>query len=173
MTFIDPEEYTKRCADAIQKINTTHIRRVAALIREVSAKDGIVFTMGNGGSSSTASHFAADLNKAVNVQALCLTDATPAATAYMNDDGADQMFLNQLTKWHRPGDLIFAISCSGNSPNVVNAMPELGKSVLLTGDVEGAAKASLIMRAQDPDIRIQEDVHMAICHAIIAELGDE
>src|SRR5271168_839298 len=102
-----------------------------------------IFVCGNGGSASTASHFACDLvkgasyNRTKRFRILALTDCLPTLTAYSNDVGYECVFVEQLKNFAERGDVLIAISGSGNSPNVLRAV-EYGNSagcrtIALTG----------------------------------------
>ena len=140
----------------------------------------MVWVVGNGGSAATASHFANDLVKACGVRAIALSDQTPTVLAYGNDEGWEGMFsgaLNVLAGRQGGKDVLVAISTSGRSPNVVRAAEGFGPGylIVLTGperdsNVLGASEG-VVIRARHKNIRVQEDVHMAVCHAIVSMLG--
>src|SRR5205807_7564443 len=83
---------------------------------------------GNGGSASTASHFATDMVKGASYgrssrfRVMALTDSLPTLTAYSNDVSYECVFVEQLKNFAEPGDVVIAISSSGNSPNVLRAI---------------------------------------------------
>ena len=87
-----------------------------------------IFVMGNGGSASTASHLACDINKGVcsglekRFKVICLNDNIPTMLAYANDLSYEDVFLEQLKNFFMPGDLVIGISGSGNSKNVLRAI---------------------------------------------------
>ena len=87
-----------------------------------------IFTMGNGGSSSTSSHFASDLLKTCILKeskrfnAICLSDNTSALTAWANDTSYDEVFLEQLKNYISTGDIVIAFRGSGTSKNIINAL---------------------------------------------------
>jgi len=95
--------------------------RWVALTRETHGRGGQVFLIGNGGSAAMASHMAADALKNGHLRALAFNDLA-LLTATGNDAGYDQVFALPLARLARPGDLLVAISSSGNSPNVVRAL---------------------------------------------------
>src|SRR5436189_5358112 len=90
-------------------------------------RGGTVFVLGNGGSAATASHFVCDLAKGTRTdgfpafRVLSLTDNVPLMTAWANDTSYDRVFAEQLSALVRPGDVVVAISASGNSANVLAA----------------------------------------------------
>jgi D-sedoheptulose 7-phosphate isomerase len=146
-----------------------------------------IYLVGNGGSAATASHMANDLNKQATVpgaplfRAIALTDNVPLITAWSNDTDYAEAFAMQLANHVEAGDLVVAISTSGNSPNVLRAVDlarGAGARVIgLTGDSGGALadRADLCLYVPSPSIGQQEDVHLVLNHvittAIRARLG--
>lgn len=145
-----------------------------------AARDGgqQVFVCGNGGSAFTASHFATDLVKGASYQrarrfrVLALTDNIGTITAYANDVAYDVVFEEQLKNFAVAGDLVIAISGSGNSPNVVRAAKfanETGcHTIALTGRDGGllGKEAQLNILAAEPHMGRIEDVHLIVCHML-------
>jgi D-sedoheptulose 7-phosphate isomerase len=153
------------------------LTEVVDILRNAKESGNTVYTFGNGGSHSTASHFACDLLKACGIRAICISDMVPSAYAYMNDDGIKVMFDEILSNLMESGDVMIAFSCSGNSENVRGAVynsPFL-HSILFTGDDGGiaAGRAQVVIKVYNDNIRIQESAHLAYCHAIVEELLDE
>ena len=152
-----------------------------ASILQRSYDDGkSTFVFGNGGSASLASHFACDLSKGTCVQgahqkrfrAVALTDNLPILTAWANDSAYEDVFAEQLRGIIAPGDVAFAISCSGNSPNVLKAL-ELAReagaiTVGLSGFEGGAMKClcdtALIVASEN--MQIIEDLHLSVAHCL-------
>lgn len=152
------------------------LMEVVDILRDAKEKGNTVYTFGNGGSHSTASHFACDLLKACGMKAICVSDIIPSILAYMNDNGAHTMFDSILNNVLESGDILVAFSCSGNSENVVETLHTSSyvTSILFTGDVGGEAieRADVAIRVYNDNIRIQESAHSAYCHAIVEELLD-
>ena len=104
------------------------VDRVADLLVRAYEEERSIFLFGNGGSAALASHFACDLGKgAVNgskkrFRVMALTDNVPLMTAWANDSKYEDIFSEQLANFVRPHDIAFAISGSGNSPNVLQAL---------------------------------------------------
>jgi len=157
---------------AIQKMDLKDIGNILEILS--GAKK--IYIMGNGGSAATALHFALDLNKAAGLNAVCLNGNPALISAFANDDGYESIFASQLERAER-FDVLVAISCSGNSQNVLRAvryakdfskMPVIG----FTGDEGGklAEEAEFLVKVPNPDIKIQEDAHLALCHAITQSL---
>jgi len=176
MTFA--EQYK---TDLIQAINSIDLDRVGQAIEWFrEARDGSrhIFVCGNGGSASTASHFACDIvkgcsfNRSSRFRIMALTDQLPTITAYANDVGYDVVFVEQLKNFAQPGDLFMAISGSGNSPNVVRAMEyanSIGcRTIALTGRDGGqlGPKAQLNIQVPVQHMGRIEDAHMNVCHMI-------
>jgi D-sedoheptulose 7-phosphate isomerase len=155
--------------------------RVDAVIRELehARVDGRrVFLFGNGGSASTASHFACDLGKGTlapdrpRFKVIALADNLPTLTAYANDVGYDSVFAEPLTSLAERGDLAIGFSGSGNSPNVLRAMQAAQKlglvTVGFTGFAGGKLKDCVETHVNVPSELMGqiEDVHLALTHAI-------
>ena len=143
-----------------------------------------VFLIGNGGSAATASHMMNDLNKLTIVpgqprmRALALTDNVPLMTAWGNDAAYDDVFVEPLLNFMRRGDVVIAISTSGNSPNVVKAVRAANEHGLKTIGFVGAdggqlaGIADLVIRIPSPLIGQQEDGHMILDHVIAGALRE-
>jgi D-sedoheptulose 7-phosphate isomerase len=137
-----------------------------------------VFLVGNGGSAATASHMANDLNKLTittgkaRFKAIALTDNIPLMTAWGNDSAYEDIFSEQLVNFINPGDVIVAISASGNSPNILKAVriaKEHGATAIaLTGDTGGKLKELSDYPVLIPSSHIgqQEDGHMILDHVM-------
>jgi D-sedoheptulose 7-phosphate isomerase len=137
-----------------------------------------VFLVGNGGSAATASHMANDLNKLTitagkaRFKASALTDNVPLMTAWGNDAAYEDIFAEQLVNFINPGDVIIAISASGNSPNILKAVriaKEHGAVAIgLTGDTGGKLKelADYVVFIPSAHIGQQEDGHMILDHVM-------
>ncbi|MCL5996579.1 MAG: sugar phosphate nucleotidyltransferase [Chloroflexi bacterium] len=136
-----------------------------------------VFVLGNGGSAALASHMVNDLSKIVvpgqpRFRAIALTDNVALIMAWANDSAYEHVFAEQLQNLCQPGDLVIATSCSGNSPNVLNALQaarNLGaRTIGFTGDIGGKLRdaVDLCVYAPVPLIGQQEDIHLILNHAI-------
>lgn len=153
------------------------IRSIVDYLREIKKKGSTVWLIGNGGSAATASHFANDLRKAAMIPAISLPDLTPTITAYGNDDGWPNMYSHPLHLFMKPNDCLVAISCSGKSANICQAALDMTpeRLVIFTGIISkynrlANIRSSGMISVSDPDIKVQEDVHLAICHAIVGAL---
>ena len=138
-----------------------------------------VFLCGNGGSASLASHFACDLGKGTaycnggkRLRALSLTDNLPTLTAWANDSSYEDVFSEQLRNFVQPGDVTLAISCSGNSKNVLNALQvarDAGATTVGISGFQGGEMKSLCdicVIIPSTNMQIIEDLHLAMVHSI-------
>lgn len=161
------------CVAALQP----EIAAAAERIRQVFASGGRVFVCGNGGSAADAQHFAAELTGRYQQDrrgypAIALTTDTSALTAIGNDYGFEQMFSRQLSALARPGDLLVAISTSGNSPNVVMAVEYARHQGIVTlgllgrsgGKLKSMVDSALVVSVEST-ARIQE-AHVLILHLL-------
>jgi D-sedoheptulose 7-phosphate isomerase len=142
-----------------------------------------IFIMGNGGSGSTASHFACDINKGCcfdleqKFKVICLNDNIPTMLAYANDLSYNKVFVEQLKNFLQPGDVVIGISGSGNSENILQAVSyakERGaKTIGLTGFDGGklAQIADIPLVASVNDMQKVEDVHMIVVHMLMQYLS--
>jgi D-sedoheptulose 7-phosphate isomerase len=175
--------YLNQVVSTLQLIPQQPLDAIAGALWEVYRRDGTIFVCGNGGSAATASHFACDLAKwtirppARRVRALALTDNIPIMTAWSNDQSYASVFAEQLISHYRPGDLIIAISGSGNSPNVLEAVSWANQVGAVTVGITGFDGGQLCRIAQVP-LRVEnycmpqvEDAHSMICHALAVNLG--
>ena len=141
MSFV--EEYRSDLLQTIGKIPLDKVDTAIAWLKQARDEQKHVFVCGNGGSASTASHFACDMVKGASYgrenrfRLMALTDNLPTITAYSNDVTYDSVFVEQLKNFAQSGDVVMAISGSGNSPNVLAAIEyanSIGcKTIAMTG----------------------------------------
>jgi D-sedoheptulose 7-phosphate isomerase len=172
--------HLERVQEALHALAVEDIARAVDVLREAREHGRRVFTVGNGGSAATASHFANDLLKMCGLDATCLTDHVTVMLAYGNDTDWDEMFSGSLERILRPGDVLVAITCGGRSSNVYRAAEAAldlgGELIAMTGDWEDNALPTpeagvMIVAAAGGRITVQEDAHMVICHAIAEALA--
>ncbi len=124
----DIKGYLDSLTDTIGELPCDEIASAIGVLTWARMNDKQVFVMGNGGSAATASHFACDLAKGTlapdkpRFRVIGLTDSMPLFSALANDFGYEHVFSEQLASLVREGDVVLAISGSGNSLNVVNAV---------------------------------------------------
>lgn len=160
------------------KDNIDSIEQLFNLINEIRLKQKRIYLIGNGGSSSTASHFVCDLNKTAKItgekrtRAFALNDNSPYAFAILNDIGFHAVFEEQLKNYLDEGDLVIAISGSGNSKNIINAIKYANHLGAITfgltgndgGELKNICKHCLIVPS-DKMYHI-EDTHLLLNHII-------
>jgi len=180
-----PELYKTELLKAIEGIDLAGVERAIEWFREARAQGRRIFVCGNGGSASTASHFACDIvkgasyNRDSRFKILALTDQLPTITAYANDVSYECVFVEQLRNFAEPGDLIMAISGSGNSPNVLRAVEyanSIGcRTIGLTGRDGGKLGpiSQLNIHVPAPHMGRIEDGHMIVCHMIAYRFMEE
>lgn len=170
---------------AIQALDQSALKKLAELIASLSETRGILWTMGNGGSSSTGSHMACDVGKGIGasrdapIRALSINEQAITQSAWANDFGFEDAMRNQLEQLARPGDAVLAISGSGNSPNVVTAA-EWAKAngypvAILVGRNGGKLSkfADIEVRVDSTDMQVLENVHLVVVHWLFKALTRE
>jgi D-sedoheptulose 7-phosphate isomerase len=165
-----------------EKIDTHSIQKGIEMICMAFENGKKIITCGNGGSASTASHYITDWNKMVNIltgqkfRGISLCDNVGLITAYGNDCGYINVFSGQIDSLMDEGDLLVAISCSGNSLNVLKAVESARKA---GGNVLGVVgyDGGVIMPMCDHSVWIQsfdmqlcEDVHLMFGHMVMKTL---
>jgi D-sedoheptulose 7-phosphate isomerase len=176
----NPEEYFAAYQHMLAHLPYQEIERAIQEMMDAYERGASIFTFGNGGSASLASHFACDLGKGTVVsdnghkrfRVIALTDNIPLMTAWANDNCYDQIFAQQLQNFVASGDLAVAISGSGNSPNVLRGL-ELARhhgarTVGLTGFDGGKMKSlcDVCVILPSNNMQIIEDFHLSVTHAI-------
>lgn len=185
---VETSEYLSRFAELIGRLDTGQIQRMAEDMYSAWQDRRFVFICGNGGSGSNASHFCEDLGKssllrerftddsAKRLRVLSLTDNTPYILAWANDEGFERVFVEQLKNLASPGDLLIAISGSGNSPNVLNAVEWANRHELKTWGVTGFDGGKLQALAADnlhvplDDMGMVECAHLVAFHWVLDDL---
>jgi D-sedoheptulose 7-phosphate isomerase len=177
--------YLDAVANTLLTLPRKPLEDVAQALWNTYQQDNTIFICGNGGSAATASHFACDLMKWTihpnqrRVRALAFTDNVPIMTAWSNDRSYEVLFVEQLISHYRPGDLLFAISGSGNSPNVIQAVTwanqQGGITVGLSGFDGGklAQISQYSLHVENNQMPQVEDAHSAICHALAVWMGKQ
>lgn len=176
----DIKDYLACEIETLQKLDINAIDAALNLLLEAYYNRKWVYIFGNGGSSSTASHFENDFNKGVSEQLKtkfrfrCLNDNVATLMAVANDIGFEEVFRYQLTDRIEPGDLVIAISGSGNSRNIINAV-EYAKScgnqiIGITGYDGGKLKqlCDISLHAPVNSMQVTEDVHMIFDHLMMS-----
>ena len=174
----DPGIYLRRTADVLAQLSVLAIETIVDRLFQAYSENRSVYVFGNGGSAALASHAACDLGKGTVTNGnkffriISLTDNVPLITAWANDARYEDIFAAQLRPLIQPGDIAFAISGSGNSPNVLKALCSSreagGFNVGLSGFQGGEMKALCDLCVVVPSENMQqiEDSHLCLVHAI-------
>ena len=176
--------YRDELARSIAEIPIAQVQRVIDVFAEARDHGRRIFTCGNGGSASTASHFVCDIVKGASYERetrfkiMCLSDNQATLTAYSNDVSYDVALVEPLKNFAEPGDVLVAISGSGNSPNVLQAIEWAASSGLTTIGLTGrdggrlGRAVGIEVNVAHPHMGRIEDVHLAICHMIAFSFMD-
>ncbi len=177
------EDYIEKEIRVLKALDRSEISQVINVLEEAREAEADIYVCGNGGSASTAGHLAGDFNKGVSQMTSgkkyrmhCLTDNLAAMTAISNDFSYDDVFLRQLEGRLRQGDLLIAISGSGNSVNIIKAVEyarSVGCRVIgMTGYDGGKLKqmADYHLDVSCNDMQISEDVHLIFDHLMMSVL---
>lgn len=174
------ENYVATLSSILEKIDISSIKGIIEVLELTKRNNSKIFVLGNGGSSATASHMVNDLGvglsrrKIRNFDIVSLADNTPVVTAIANDIGYENIFLAQLENKLTKNDVIIAISCSGNSENIlkaVNYAKSIGATIIgMTGFDGGELKKisdiSFHVQTENAQYGLVEDVHMILDHMI-------
>ncbi|MFK5893435.1 MAG: SIS domain-containing protein [Pseudomonadota bacterium] len=177
------EAYINYLKSVLMNIDTEEIGCFIETLLEARSRGATIFFIGNGGSAATASHFANDLSIGTNdyeqpFKVLSLTDNVPVLTAVGNDYGYDEIFVRQLRVHGEKGDVLVAISASGNSTNLISAFDYAKsagiKTVALTafdgGKMKLIADEGIHVPTEAKEYGPAEDAHMVLDHLVSSYL---
>jgi D-sedoheptulose 7-phosphate isomerase len=185
---LDSAAYLRRLNDEIARIDQVALRRWADRVFQAWEESRFVFVIGNGGSGTTASHMAEDIGKSTlrtcdlmdestkRLKVLSLTDNAGWLMAVGNDLAYDQIFVQQLMNYGGEGDLLIAISGSGNSPNVLNAVDWANRHGLTTFGLTGYTGGKLKETQSDglhvelQDMGMVESIHLSLFHWVLNDV---
>src|SRR5436190_14471218 len=180
--------FLERVSRELLRVDPRELQALADAVHDAYRRRALVFVIGNGGSGSNASHFCEDAGKCTirredydndakpRLRILSLTDNTPYILAWANDEGFERVFVEQLKNLASPGDLLIAISGSGNSPNVLRAVEWANAHDLSTFGCTGFSGGELRKLAQQSlhvpldDMGIVESIHLIAFHWVIDHL---
>ncbi len=177
-------DYIDRLAGGLRRIDPAAIEAVVTALEAARREERTIFLIGNGGSAATASHMANDLQKLASgdktppYRAVALTDNVPLLTAWANDTDYAQVFVRQLAALAHSGDLLVAITGSGNSPNILSAMTwarEAGLTMIAFLGSDGGKAAKLadhVLLYPETHYGRIEDAHLVLEHLIANYLRD-
>lgn len=178
----DIEQYWHNLSAMTRAMPLNGVQEAVGMLSDCQQRGSTVFVVGNGGSAATASHFACDLAKGTRssgrptFRVMPLTDSAPLLTAWANDTSYERVFAEQLEAFVKKGDVVVAISTSGNSPNVVAAAEvaqEHGATVIaLTGPELSQLQQLAHLHIPVPSGSIEqiEDLHLVITHSLTVAL---
>ena len=185
---LEARPFLERVGQELLRLNPAEVQALADAIYACYVQQRFVFLCGNGGSGSNASHFCEDLGKGTlrredfdndrkkRLRVLSLTDNTPYILAWGNDEGFDRVFVEQLKNLASPGDLLIAISGSGNSANVLRAVDWANRNRMKTFGCTGFGGGKLRTLAQQglhvplDDMGIVESIHLTAFHWVVDNL---
>lgn len=171
--------YLAKLNKLLNSLDPKQVEAVGQLLHQARAEGRQVFVLGNGGSAALASHVAVDLGKGCSrgrekrFKVLSLTDNTPWLTALGNDISYDDVFAEQLANYAQKGDVLLAISGSGNSKNVLKALELASKvgleTVGISGFQGGKLKAMVKHHVQisSEHMGLIEDAQLIVCHMLV------
>ena len=181
MNYTDAiQAYIKKECEVLSSLDVAAIDAAMNLLEKTFEQEGTIYIFGNGGSSATASHYQNDFNKGISeytekkFRFQCLNDNVATLMAIANDIGFEEVFRFQLKGKIKPGDIVIAISGSGNSANVINAVEyakEQGAPVIgLTGFSGGKLRtlSDISLHASVNSMQITEDIHMIYDHLMMS-----
>ena len=177
--ILEAKQYFEELQRVVTDVPHDRIDQIAEIVVRAYEAERTVYTFGNGGSAALASHLACDLGKGTvycnggkRLRVLALTDNVPTLTAWANDASYEDVFSEQLRNFVRAEDVAFAISASGNSKNVLNALQvarEVGATTVGISGFEGGQMKGLCdicAIVPSKNMQIIEDLHLAIAHSI-------
>ena len=177
------EAYLDYLTSVLKTIDAREIGQFIETLLDARERGATIYFIGNGGSAATASHFANDIAIGTNsyekpFRAVSLTDSNAIITAVGNDFGFEEIFVRQLRVLGRAGDVVVAISASGNSPNLIRAFDyakSIGiKTVAITafdgGKIKQMADEGVHVPTAPKEYGPAEDAHMVLDHLVGAYL---
>lgn len=185
---LDCNGYVGRFCEELGKVDPREVDRLSAAIYEAYCHGRFVFICGNGGSGANASHLCEDLGKSTlrpedfdndampRLKVMSLTDNTPYILAWANDEGYDRVFVEQLKNFAGPGDVLLAISGSGNSSNVLRAVEWANRKGLVTFGITGYSGGELKKIAKHglhvplDDMGMVESIHLVLFHYVLNDV---
>lgn len=177
--------YIDGLQDTLEQLDLDAIQRAIDILHEARQRRSTVFVMGNGGSATTASHVVCDLAKntrapgAPDFRVIGLSDNMALLSAYANDEGYENVFAQQLIAFVQPQDVVIAISTSGASRNVLEAVEVANRSgaitIGMTGFDGGRLSSLVALNLHVPSNIIEhvEDIHLMLEHLICQNLRQQ
>ena len=185
---LDIGPYVRRFQEELARVDPAEIRRMADLLYQAWERERFVYIFGNGGSGANATHMSEDLGKSTlrpadlndesckRLKVMSLTDNLGWILAVGNDCGYDQVFVQQLMNYGSKGDLLIAISGSGNSPNILAAVNWANRHGLVTFGLTGYSGGKLKQMQQQglcvelDDMGMVESIHLCVFHWVLNDV---
>jgi D-sedoheptulose 7-phosphate isomerase len=176
--------YFRDLTGLVSQLPYDSISSIASIFLDAFAEQRTVYVFGNGGSAASASHLMCDINKGASPgdgkrpRVMALTDNASLITAWANDFGYERIFSEQLKTFIKPRDVAFAISTSGDSPNVLLALEVARESGAMTvglGGCQGGQMKSLCdvcAIVPSDNVQLVEDLHHAMIHSIFVAVRE-
>jgi len=176
--------------NSLDDMPTPEIAKAINILHAAYERGGRIYVFGNGGSLALATHWVSDFNKTVfsqnldkqskRFQAVRLPSTESEITAWANDVGYDMIFAGPLENYIQEGDVVIAISSSGNSPNIIKAIevakkyqvPVIGLSGFDGGKLNKLADAKILIKTKKGEYAVVESVHGAVLHIITKYFED-
>ena len=185
---LSANDYLDRLQNELTRVDQKAVVRWADLVYQVWEQGRFLFVIGNGGSGANASHMCEDLGKSTlpesvlhdenrkRLKVLSLTDNVGWIMAVGNDLDYDQIFVQQLMNFGSEGDVLLAISGSGNSPNILNAVDWANRHKLITFGMTGYDGGKLKTMQHDglhidlDDMGMVESIHLCLFHWVLNDV---
>ena len=185
---LDTAAYIVRLQEELDRIDQQQMRRWSDILFDAWDQGQFVYVIGNGGSGTTATHICEDLGKSSlrecdlqdeskkRLKIMSLTDNLGWILAVGNDVGYEDIFVQQLMNYGQPGDVLLAISGSGNSPNILKAVDWANRHQLKTFGLTGFSGGKLKEMQQDglhvdlQDMGMVESIHLALFHWVLNDV---
>lgn len=177
-------KFSRKINSSVKNLPARQIAKAIDILEATYERDGKIYVFGNGGSLALATHWVSDFNKTIfshhlsrqmkRFQAIRLPSTEEELTAWANDVGYDMVFAGPLKNYLRENDTIVAISSSGNSPNIINAVklakkykvPVIGLSGFDGGKLNKLADAKILIKTDNAEYGVVESVHGVVLHLI-------
>lgn len=178
------QSYVHELQGVLASLDLAKVDQAIDWFRETREGGGTIYLCGNGGSAASVSHITCDIVKGCSYlrdkkfRVMALTDNLATITAYANDVGYEEVFVEQLRNFATPKDLVLAVSGSGNSPNVVKALEYARtvpcRTIAFTGRDGGklAPLGDLNLHVNEQHMGRIEDAHMTMLHMIAYSFMD-
>jgi D-sedoheptulose 7-phosphate isomerase len=177
--ILQASQYFEEHQRVASSVSHDAVDRIADVLLKAHESGRTLYIFGNGGSASLASHLACDLGKGTaycnggnRLRVMSLGDNLATLTAWANDSSYEDVFSEQLKNFVQAEDVAFAISGSGNSPNVLNALRAARQAKAITVGITGFQGGQMkelcdvCVVVPSNDMQIIEDLHLAMAHSI-------